>query len=128
LVADYAVDPGSGTLSTRLDGGRSRFRRDILNPAPMVNVGFNLGRDEYDYFEAFYNTTLVEGSLPFEIDLFIGSSTLTEYVARFIPGTKKLNGYQNGRFVISAQLEIEPIVRDANADTDIVAEWHGANS
>jgi hypothetical protein len=128
LVSDYAVDPGQATLSVRLDGGRSRFRRDILNPAPMVNVAWNLGRDEYDYFEAFYNTTIEQGALPFQIDLIIGNSQLQEYTAHFVPGSKKLAGYQNGRFKISAQLEVEPVPRDADADADIVDAWDDAHS
>ena len=67
LQAGYAVVHGTETLSVRLDGGSSRFRRDILGSSDILNVRWNLNSLEFEYIQAFYRNVTKNGSEPFLI-------------------------------------------------------------
>ena len=65
----YAVKDGKETLSVKLGGGASRYRRDVQNAASIVSVQWTMNKGEYRYFRAFYNSVTISGSTPFLIDL-----------------------------------------------------------
>jgi hypothetical protein len=117
----YSVKDGKETLSAKLDGGTSRYRRDVLNSSSMVNVQWTLNQEEFRYFRAFYNGTTVSGSLPFLIDLVLDLGELTEHEAYFVPDSVQTNqvvATQN--FTVSAQLEVKPTPEDAEHDSTLV--------
>src|SRR5687768_16414160 len=90
LSSGYAAQQKSGVLSVELDGGASRYRRDILNCAFLVNVAWLCDEEEYDYLCAFQRTATLNGSLPFSIDLTLDESGPSEYEAYFVPDTFRL--------------------------------------
>jgi hypothetical protein len=118
--SSYSVTDGETTISTKLDGGASRYRRDILNAYFIVDCEWRLSEDDYQYFRAFYNTETTSGSLPFLIDLIIDDSSLTEHEAQFVPNTIKLSVYNGAYYTVRGQLEVKPIPRDTDYDSTLV--------
>lgn len=125
--SDYAVGPSNAFLQTKLDGGASRFRKDRTGNARLVEVSWLCDREQYDYLESFFDTTIDEGSLPFLIDLIIEKSELKEYTAHFIPDSKQLDGIQGFAYSVSAQLEVLPTPIDNEANAIIVETFELVN-
>lgn len=120
----YAVADGTTFKQTKLEGGASRFRRDLLGAARIVDVSWLLNPSQYRYFTAFYNTTLKDGSESFKIDLLLDNPRLTEHTAHFIQDTKKLDGQSGLGHTVSAQLEVMPIRTNPDLDEAIVAAFN----
>lgn len=116
--SSYTVIDGLETLSVKLDGGASKYRRDVLNATSFVTVQWSLNPDDYKYIRAFYNTATASGSVPFLIDLLLDFPELTQHQAYFIPGTMKLQSQAGLQYVVVAQLEVKPI--PANEEDDLV--------
>lgn len=108
----YSVTPGSEVIGTKLDGGASRTRVDILNAASTVTCQWTVGPDEYEYLRMFYSLNVYNGGEQFLIDLILDSAALIEYKAKFIPDTWKLVSQSGLQYVVSCNLEIEAIVQD----------------
>jgi hypothetical protein len=105
------VDPEE-VLMVRLEGGASKFRRDILNSNFRLNVQWTLNSAEYTYFRTFYNTIITRGSDPFLLDLYVDDGdNLTEHQCYFIPGSTGLKNQNGKSFIVSATLEVHPIAR-----------------
>jgi len=123
--ASYSVARGAETLAVKLDGGASRFRRDILSAAFLVDVEWQLDVSGYNYINAFYRTTIVHGSLPFTINLILDQAALVEYTAKIIPGTFRLTRQEGLLYVVSAQLEVT--AADPSGDATVVSNYEAAN-
>lgn len=119
----YAVTDGTTFKQTKLEGGASRFRKDLLGAARVVDVSWLLNPSQYRYFTSFYNTTLKDGSESFKIDLLLDNPHLTEHVAHFIQDTKKLAGQSGLGHTVSAQLEVMPLRTNPDLDEAIVAAF-----
>jgi hypothetical protein len=120
----YTVVDGDEVLSVKLDGGASRYRRDVLNSNSLVNCQWSLDRNEYNYARAFFKFATANGSQPFLIDLVLDEAmALTEHTAWFVPGTMQLRQQQGHLYVISAQMEVAPIPRNAALDESLVTMW-----
>lgn len=119
--SSYAVSDGKEVVSTKLDGGASRYRRDILGATSTVDVVWILGPDEYKYLRSFYRALCVTGSRPFLIDLILDEPTLTEHKAYFIPASVRLTGQKGLTYWVSAQLEVYPAEMDMQAEADFAA-------
>lgn len=105
----YAFDEGIETLSVQLEGGASKFRRDVLNSNFRLNVQWTLDPLNYNYIKVFYKIMLESGSLPFLLDLFVDDGfTLTEHECHFIPGTFGLKSQSGNAFIVGATLEVKP--------------------
>lgn len=118
------MKPGTEVLATELDGGKPRMRRDILNASSRVSVSWKFKAAEYNYFWAFFRTTLVRGSLPFELDLLMEGAGLQERTVQFVPGTVQLGQQDGDVHVINAELYVDPIAADASADDAIVDAYN----
>jgi len=116
----YRVKDGETTIAVKLDGGASRYRRDILNAYFMIDCEWRLSQDDYQYFRAFYSTETINGSLPFLIDLITDTADLVEHEAQFVPDSMQLSVYNGGYFTIRAQLEVKPVARDTTLDAALV--------
>jgi hypothetical protein len=104
----YSVTDGIETIATQLDGGASRYRRDILGATSRVTVAWNVGPAEYLYIRSFYKGVVASGSLPFEIDLLLDEPRLTTHKAYFRPGSMVLNSQKGLTYFVSAELEVYP--------------------
>lgn len=128
--ARYSVTDGEETLRTQLDGGKGRYRRDVLNSTSKVTVTWLFGKEQYEYFRAFYKSTTKTASQPFLIDLIMdGVDALTEHTAYFVPGKIKLTKVQGLSYSVQAELEVEPAdVDDAFYDIIVLSyEEFGEN-
>lgn len=128
--AGYSVEDGEEVLSVRLDGGLSRYRRDVVGAASSVRVQWTVGPTEYAYLRAFYRTTTGRGTEAFLVDLILDSATLTRHTAYFVPGSMKLTGVSGLTYTVQAMLEVKPLAPDADYDAALVAlyEAYGEQS
>lgn len=116
----FSFDDAEDTISTKLDGGRSRVRRDILGGVAKVNLTWSMKRSEFQYLRAFFNTTLKEGSLPFLLDLYMDTGELTEHECVFLPGTFGLRSVRGFSFTVSGTIEAKPLPANEELDAAIV--------
>lgn len=107
--AGYAVADGEEVLSTRLDGGASRYRQDVLNASAQVNVQWRVNPEEFRYLRSFHNLVTGKGAKTFLIDLYLDREELTEHECHFMPGSFRLTGQRGRQFTVSAKLEAKPI-------------------
>jgi len=117
--ASYSLDTRQETIAIPLEGGTSRYRRDIIDAATIANVSWVLNTTEYADFREFYKLTTAAGTTSFKIDLAINYGTLEEYDARIIPDSLSTSRYADGFFRVQAQLELNAKPRDT--DTDLIA-------
>lgn len=101
----YAVEFANNTISTKLDGGRSRFRLNQKNGVSLVNVEYDLNKSDYQYLWAFYRDSTQRGSLPFQSYLYLNSNELTLHVCKFVPGSVRLLSQSGDRFIVGATIE-----------------------
>jgi hypothetical protein len=118
--ASYSAQLGSEVLQAQVAGGPSRRRRDFIGAPTYVSVTWLLPGSGFQYLEAFYRTATVNGTDPFLIDLVIDDASLEEYTAMFVPGSYMINGVQGDATSVSAQLEVEAKVPDADLDNAIL--------
>ena len=107
----YTFKDGEETLRAELEGGKGRYRKDILNATYRVTVRWVLNQIQYEYLRAFYKatTTADSGSSPFLIDLLLDEAQqLTEHTAYFIPKKLKLNKVRGLSHEVQAELEVIP--------------------
>lgn len=96
---DYSFVPGNGVVSTRLDGGASRQRLDVIGSSHTVEMQWLLTGLKYTILMGFFRDTLAEGSLPFLASLLTDIRTLTTVKCRCAGGamprliTNKADGY-----------------------------------
>jgi hypothetical protein len=114
----YSFQDGKETLQAELDGGASRFRRDVLNGAYKLNVSWTLDPNGYNYARAFYRGVTQSGALPFLIDLWTDvGDQLLEHEVHFVPGTFGLKSQRGQSFIVGATLEVQPYqLSDTTAD------------
>lgn len=121
--SSYTVTDGTEIVRVELDGGRGRYRRDILNSTRLVTVRWILDREQYEYIRSFYKVAVAQASAPFKIDLILDKATLTEHDAYFIPNTMKLDSQIGLSYTVSAQLEVVPLESDIYTDSALIALW-----
>jgi hypothetical protein len=112
----YSMADGAEIISTKLDGGASRVRKDIIGATSIVNCVWILGRDEYKYFRSFFRGITGKGANPFLIDLILDEHYLTEHEAYFVPNSVQLTGQKGHTYWLSAQLEVKPLPDLDNGD------------
>jgi hypothetical protein len=120
LQNGYSFTLSEEAIATVLRGGKPRIRQDIIGAWKVVNVSWNLDMFKYDYFMAFYRSSINHGTLPFDIDLIVDNASLAEYTAQFIPGSISIPEISGGRRVITAQLFVKPLAIDSNFDESLV--------
>lgn len=110
----------SGYLRVDLEGGRGRYRKDILNPATTVNCRWVVERGYFDYLWAFYRTYL-RTMEPFQIDLVLEEWGEVRVLANIIPDSFQFETKQGPTYTVTAQLEVLAPQYDPDADTDYIA-------
>lgn len=116
----YSVTDGSEVVSSKLDGGASRYRRDVLNSTSTVSAQWTVGPEAYKYLRAFFKSVTTNGALPFLIDLLLDEPILTEHKAYFVPGSMSLGQQQGMTYFVRASLEVYPIVQNDAANVSYV--------
>lgn len=116
----YGVTDGSEVIGVKLDGGASRYRRDVVGSTSRVTVQWSLNPSSYRYIRAFFRTATANGSSPFLIDLLMDEPALTEHTAHFVPDSMQLTNVRGNTYTVSAELEIKPLPADEEYDTALV--------
>lgn len=122
MEAGYAINSPQEVMRVQLDGGAGRYRKDFVGSTSIVNISFQLDWPKYNYFWAFYRSATDRGSLPFTLDMFLEDTTLRTYTCRFIPASIK-SSPRALTWVVTCQLEVEPIAEDPSADAALVASY-----
>ncbi len=117
----YTVVDGTEVIQNKLDGGRSRFRLDILKSSKTVTVQWILDPIEYSWINAFYRDSVKNASTPFLMELVVDEGTLTTHECYFIPGTKQLVAQAGLAYTVSANLEVKPVEYDPDTDDLFIA-------
>lgn len=116
----YAVaDADDQVLRAKVSAGPSRTRLDMLGAPSDVAVTFHLTDAEYQYWRAFFRSTIGYGSLPFLMDLLLDQPDLTEHEVKIVPGSTRLSGQRGLLYVVQARLEVKPSMEDADLDEAI---------
>lgn len=119
--SSYSLSFGEEVLRVELDGGRGRYRADILNASKRIRVTFILDPTGYDYFMAFYRRQARAGAEPFEMDLIVDSSTIAECTVHIIPKSLQLTEQSGLAYTVSCELEVEsPFNADQDDDDDTI--------
>lgn len=122
----YGVVAGNTVGRTKVQGGASRYRRDLLGANPTVRAQWTFTGDEYGYFMLFWRAATQRGALPFTMDIFIESASIAEHTCYFIPDTLQLVSQSGDTFVVAASLEVELPATDTEADELLIAEYGDA--
>lgn len=118
--SSYNLTFGTEALRTELDGGRGRYRADILGASTMLEgIEWKLDPDKYNYFMAFYRTETKRASLPFTMDLLVDNSELVTCDCNFVPGSVRLSQQSGITYIVSASIEVKrPINLDEEEEDD----------
>lgn len=121
--SSYNVKFGEGNISTRLNGGASRVRKDTVDNVHSINVGFNLNKEQYQYIMAFYRHITKRGALPFLMDLITDEGSPQTHKVQIVPNTFQLSEQAGHRYGISFTVEAEPLSEHAESDTQLIANY-----
>lgn len=116
----YSEKSGSYNKVANVDGGFPRVRRDKVTSESEVTVQWALNPLQYRYMSAFYRKATNYGSKQFLVDLHIGDSDISEFVAVIKENSWKLSSQVGHKFVISATLLVTPNEPDENYDINLI--------
>lgn len=116
-ASGYSYTPGTEVMAIKLDGGASRYERFITGATGRLSVQWTVKEKGYKYLRSLYIIT-ESGSLPFLIDLIIDEVEQTEHTVHFIPDTFRLTTKSGAAFIVTAELEVEPITPDVDDAQD----------
>lgn len=116
----YTTEDPAEVITTKLDGGASRYRRDKIGSTSRVSVRWVFDPIQYRYFRAFYHSFLGRGSEPFLIDLVLDYAEPTEHKSYFVPGTVRLAEQKGHYYGVTAELEAYPTEVDTEVEIDYV--------
>lgn len=125
--ASYRYSINRDVVSSQLEGGLSRRRRDIAGSSSVIKCTWFLKPTDYQYFMAFYHSATQRGAETFLIDLLLEQPFLEEKEAAFIEETLVMK--QIGlSFEVSADLETVPFQADDFADVVLILYAEEADS
>ena len=110
----YSVNSANEVLRIQLDGGRGRYRRNILNGSRIVNCQWTVSPENFQYLNVFYRYFVENSSEQFLVDLYLDDPILTEHKANFIPGSFSLSSQTGLTFVVNTQIEVIPKPYDSD--------------
>jgi hypothetical protein len=94
---NFGIQKGSTVLRSDMDIGPQKVRRRFTKGVDTLTGSIYLTAEEYEIFEAFYETTLAGGTLPFEFNHPI-TGVLTVFRFNSEPTYASLGG---GSFTVS---------------------------
>lgn len=121
----YTVDFGNDVIAQNLDGGPSRYRRDIRRNSHLVSVSWVVKLRGYQYLTAFHRVWMRNPSQPFLAKLIIDDE-LKDYEC-FFKSAIQLNSKNGPVYTLSAQLEINALIADDAMDDALVATGGSAD-
>lgn len=117
----FRASDGDAVMRSNVGQGPSRSRRDFVGASGQGSITLQCDESEYDYWRAFYNTTIAEGALPFLLDLVFDDSTLRTYEVKMTgPPSEGVKGLLQ---TVAFSVEIKKPQRDAAYDAALVLLW-----
>lgn len=121
--AGYSATDGAAALEAALSGGMPRSRLDFLGAIARVEAQWSVGPADFQYLRAFFRTGSGQTSEPFLIDLVLDDFELTEYTAKFVPGSLRITKVVGQTTSCSAQLHVQPQPIDEDLDNAILDSY-----
>lgn len=104
----YSVDYSYAVLETKLAGGLSRKRRDVIGAPHYVQVQWVMtSLNNYNLFIWYFRHALQDATQPFLTDLVVDCGELTRHRCRTVGGMPKLVKQQGQSYWMTALLEAE---------------------
>ncbi len=116
----YSGQHGAGIISTNVEGGFPRLRRDQLQPPSTFRVQWVFGRDDFEDFMFAFRHTINSGATTFIIPLLLDYSDMIDYTAQLVPNSLRVTNAEGNRRVVTASIVGIPVVDLAGLD-NIVA-------
>lgn len=104
----YRLRRGSESVTTRLDGGASRVRRDILGASHEATCTFMLTDEEYTSFEGLFREQLASRTSLFRIPLLIDTPTPVNHLVRVLDDPEELASTRGLTYVVQVRFEVIP--------------------
>lgn len=132
LQSSYSFrDSESDVVATQMDGGAPFFRQNVEGNTFFASVGWVLSGADISAFFTFFQTTLSNGSLPFQLELLVdgfdfenGGMVLTNHKCYFSPNSLKVSWLSENTLGVSAELEVQPNEYDIEQGLDIVGAYN----
>ncbi len=115
----YSIDDGQAVLMAKLNSGPSRFRLDMLGAPLVISISLMLEPYQYQYWRAFYRSTITRGSLPFLLDLVVEDQAVDEYQVQIMPGTLRTS-IRGTVHIVEFQVEAKTAQDDPEEDATIL--------
>ena len=104
----YTFVPAYNTVESRLDGGRSRKRRDFLGGIHIITPTWILTGVQYTNFMGFFRERIIEGSGNFIGKFLSDVGVVCDHKCTLMGGMPKLTSQSGDAFFVSATLEVFP--------------------
>lgn len=105
LISGYSLEPTDTVTRTQFDYGVSRSRKRFERANTLTSAGFRFNENEFTVFVNWYETTITDGALWFNINLDTGSGTSEITRSKF---TEKYTASKNGKlWDVTCRLELE---------------------
>lgn len=123
-IESYTATPKSGVISTEVDSGKLRVRKDFLNSPTIVEISWNLHKySEIEYMQAFFRSGINEGADKFLIQLQgldqqDANTGLNWYEVLMVPDTFKVDSNE-GKFLFTYSCTLEVKSKRADSVSDL---------
>lgn len=104
----YSMVPAYNTVETRLDGGKSRKRRDFLGGIHVITPTWILSGTQYTDFMGFFREGVYDGSISFIATLLTDVGVTCFHKCTVMGGMPKLASQSGDAFFVTATLEVFP--------------------
>ena len=102
-----AEDADDAVLRAKVSAGPSRTRLDMLGSTASVSATLQMDQAEYQYWRAFFRSTIAEGALPFLMDLLLDYPDTVEHEVK-LAAAPRLSGQKGLLYVVQLRLEVKP--------------------
>jgi hypothetical protein len=100
----YTFTPAYDIVQTKLDGGKSRQRQDVLNGTHTITPTWVLNRGEYTRFMGFFRERLMGATLQFRMNLLTDYAFVMPHVCTCVGGAPKLHQQSGDAYFVSGTL------------------------
>lgn len=104
----YGFIPAYNVVETKLDGGASRKRVDIIGGAHTINALWILRASQYTQFMGFIRDEAAQGTSPFLVDLVSDVGIVMPHICQCTGGLPRLQQQLGEAFWVAGTLEVTP--------------------
>lgn len=104
----YTLTPAYNIVEARLDGGKSRRRRDTIGGIHVITPTWILDKTQYTNFMAFFRERLQDGSRQFRCQLLSEQAFVMPHLVTLLGAMPKLTQQAGDAYFVSAVLEVTP--------------------